>query len=559
MSGIEVAGLVLGAVPLMIEAMKQYADGARTVKRFIKYEVPLRDLCLDLRNEKAKYENTCLQLLAGIVPHNEVAKVLDGPFWKRPDLEPAIRSRLGTSHEQFVETMIRLSEVIREIADQLKLDQTFHVQVDKSKKFKEEYKRLKFTLKKSEYDELMSSVRQHNDTLNTLLDQRSRLEQGYRSGGIRSKLPDFRKIQGYASAVHSLIQRCFVCACSNFHTTSIRLDRPRGCQEKDNQGDFRIGLLFSYSAGFSTPGPTPWNTEAVEIGLLGQEESQKTDTLSASAAVKGKRRIRFDVPVPKPPQGQLPQMAPTQQISNLCNVLNEFKQTHQNACVGYMIEGACKYGLFLPRLPTTQQDPPHSFISLRDILKRDTTVSGFSLRAKVQLAAAVANSMMELYNTPWLDLYWRKDDIFFPRNGNEAKFDSPYIGKRRLDDVHQDNELSTFSPRDESLYNLGVLLTEICLVRPFNEVLSETRGDGDGIGSSNVERRHRYKPLDEIIRKVSEEAGEEYGDAVWRCLYCDFNHRQVGFDHDDFYKVFYLEVVSHLQKTVQFLVGKIEH
>ncbi|KAK8171503.1 hypothetical protein BKA80DRAFT_213218 [Phyllosticta citrichinensis] len=543
MSGIEVAGLVLGAVPLIIEAMKQYADGARTVKRFIFYEEPLRDLSRNLRAERAICQNTCEKLLQGIAPESEIDGLLqdmDGKLWERLDLEPAVRLRLGRSHEPFVETLIRMGEVIREIANKLKLDQKYHA--NRTKKFRKEYERLQFTLKKSSYDELMKTVCRYNKRLNQLADQSSRHEQGLNGHSVRCKLPDFRNFQRYASAIHALIQRCFNCTCSNFHTASLRLDRPREDRDINTPGGFRFGLLFSYTAEPTLLRPTaPWNVEAAEIGLLEQEES-KLET-PPPVALKGKGRISFLAPEPRASPTPPTQMAPMQQISDLCNALNEFKQSHQKICVGYMLdehEGKRKYGLFLPR-STAMQQKPHSFVSLRDVLANGHAASGFNLRAKVNLAVAVANSMIGLHDTPWLDSFWGENDIVFLKCADKPEFDSPYIWKKNAH-VSSNGDANPawtpYSPRNKALYSLGILLTEIYLGTSFEQVLEQNLRNGD-----------ISEALERIIDQVSDAAGDECGDAVRRCIFCLFDCRRIDFEGEDFCRMFYTQVVSCLETT----------
>ncbi|KAK7520806.1 uncharacterized protein IWZ02DRAFT_378918 [Phyllosticta citriasiana] len=198
MSGMEVAGLVLGAVPLVIEAMKQYADGARTVKRFIFYEEPLHAPSLDLRNECVICQNTCEKLLQEIAPESDTAGLLqdmDGKLWERPDIKPAVRNQLGRAHEEFVETLIRMGEVIREIADNLKLDHDHHVSSKKKREELIQYERLQFTLRKSSFDESMKTVRRYNKTLIQLAEQSCRHEQKPNGQSVRYKLPDFRKFK----------------------------------------------------------------------------------------------------------------------------------------------------------------------------------------------------------------------------------------------------------------------------------------------------------------------------------------------------------------------------
>lgn len=126
MSGIEVAGLALGALPLIIQAIKVYAGGVSTVERYFKYEIPLRDLHRAVEAEYVIYQNTCEELLNSVVEDNEDrAALLDqpgGPGWKRPELEAALRERLSRSYPAYIGTMESMMRIVSEIKRLLKLD-----------------------------------------------------------------------------------------------------------------------------------------------------------------------------------------------------------------------------------------------------------------------------------------------------------------------------------------------------------------------------------------------------------------------------------------------------
>lgn len=72
MSGLDVAGVVLGALPLVISALEHYAESVNTAKRYWRYETELRTLILQVNTEKGIFVNTLEQLLTGIVRIEQV-------------------------------------------------------------------------------------------------------------------------------------------------------------------------------------------------------------------------------------------------------------------------------------------------------------------------------------------------------------------------------------------------------------------------------------------------------------------------------------------------------
>jgi hypothetical protein len=62
-SGIEIAGLALGAFPLLLEGLRLYFDGAKKAKNIWFWKRNLDKVVLVLETESALFRNTCLSLL----------------------------------------------------------------------------------------------------------------------------------------------------------------------------------------------------------------------------------------------------------------------------------------------------------------------------------------------------------------------------------------------------------------------------------------------------------------------------------------------------------------
>ena len=111
MSGIEVAGLVLGAIPVLITALELYSKGAR-LDALWKIQFALDPIRRELRAELQIYKNTCEELLQSIAPHKikELVEDPGGKAWQDQDLDDAMKSLLGTSYEVFFETIEIMNE-----------------------------------------------------------------------------------------------------------------------------------------------------------------------------------------------------------------------------------------------------------------------------------------------------------------------------------------------------------------------------------------------------------------------------------------------------------------
>jgi hypothetical protein len=79
MSGLEIAGVVLGALPLVISALEHYAEGVNTTRRYWRYKTELRSLILNVKTERSIFINTLGQLLAGVVSFEQINVLLLDP------------------------------------------------------------------------------------------------------------------------------------------------------------------------------------------------------------------------------------------------------------------------------------------------------------------------------------------------------------------------------------------------------------------------------------------------------------------------------------------------
>ena len=122
MSGFEVAGAVLGSIPLAISALEHYRDGLRAVQRWRKYERELQSMIRNLETEKARLQNVCEKLLVGLVPPSRIEAMVDDPtchLWLEKETQKRIRARLWRSWSVFEETTQNMQTAIKELIGKL--------------------------------------------------------------------------------------------------------------------------------------------------------------------------------------------------------------------------------------------------------------------------------------------------------------------------------------------------------------------------------------------------------------------------------------------------------
>jgi hypothetical protein len=133
MSGIEVAGIVLAAMPLVISGLEHYGQGVCTMKRLWKFKRELQSLVRQLTTEQGIFMNTCEALLTGLVPLDSASQFLQSPggqLWQDPEMEAKLVDRLRGSYAGYVETVSSMCEALEEFKRRLKLDKTGKVSVN---------------------------------------------------------------------------------------------------------------------------------------------------------------------------------------------------------------------------------------------------------------------------------------------------------------------------------------------------------------------------------------------------------------------------------------------
>lgn len=125
MAGIEVAGLVLGAIPLILKGLQFYAEGIAVTKRYWKYKEEVNNVLYELGAENTMYVNTINMLLIGVVSRKEMTKFLADPGgvrWKEAKFDKKLRQRLGTSYDSYMESITHLMMIADKFKERLKFN-----------------------------------------------------------------------------------------------------------------------------------------------------------------------------------------------------------------------------------------------------------------------------------------------------------------------------------------------------------------------------------------------------------------------------------------------------
>lgn len=127
MSGFEVAGLVLGAIPLIISAIEHYESSLDRAKVFFKWQDVLEKARRDLWIQYSSYEMTLRLLLTDLASEAELEELLNEPksnLWDDPELINGLREKLGETYQVYVYTVSQMEGCVKTLARHLDIERS---------------------------------------------------------------------------------------------------------------------------------------------------------------------------------------------------------------------------------------------------------------------------------------------------------------------------------------------------------------------------------------------------------------------------------------------------
>ena len=242
MTGIEAAGFVLAAIPLVIAALENYESFIDPTKAFVKYRGELSRATRQLVNHYTSYEQSVQILLTPIADREDVCDMMENmgnELWKDKEIERALQRRLGRSYHAYLRTVHDIESAMRSIAEHLNIDgadKITHegleaiiaahppvIQPGKLPKF-EFRKRVKFTMKRQKIRILLDDLTKTVDQLDSYLDKAEKLEESYKANR-KSKLAfPLRLMQRNAARLYDVISQAW-CSTHSTHSAGILLEQ----------------------------------------------------------------------------------------------------------------------------------------------------------------------------------------------------------------------------------------------------------------------------------------------------------------------------------------------
>lgn len=139
MSGLEVVGVVLGALPLIISAFEHGQSLAKKWNLLANFNSENLKIWNDVKDEELMYRLQLQTLLAPLVRDGDLAKdrletLLLSPqsdAWREGDLDAALRKRLGEAYDRYFGNVEEIQALAWRLLEPLARSSAFRTQMNK--------------------------------------------------------------------------------------------------------------------------------------------------------------------------------------------------------------------------------------------------------------------------------------------------------------------------------------------------------------------------------------------------------------------------------------------
>ncbi|KAK0726731.1 hypothetical protein B0T26DRAFT_691523 [Lasiosphaeria miniovina] len=476
MSGIEVAGLVLGGFPVLLECLSFYRKSFEPLEEWWNFRTHFIAFVDDIRHQTMRYNENLIRLLDPIVTNNEdllklVADPAD-PRWKDGSLDGPLEQRLSSELDRFLRIVSRMKSVMDDLNKLLQIENGKVSWQQPQQSWQWQYKRLQLSFSKGKHKKV-KKLAAHNQELQDILGYSERLipisDRRQASGPVES----FEKMRKHACLIHRVLRQQWNCRvnthCHEAHLKLEVLVEPSKTNnlsvlfKVDNSGNpiqevvirakvlnptaARAGLQIKQSTSAlelqssemtsaqvaSVHQSTP--LKSVQEAMLQKDNKRSLlDRMSqkllkqSSTNQSAKRKVMFDststisISVTPAVESSVelqavpgPEDDSQQQsiVSDLCAFLCE------HGTLRGMLRDEFDRHLELSKLPRRRQAPSQAgqslkLLTLPELLKAYHEAQiDVPRQRRFEIAAHIASALLQTHSSPWLPTTWSKERFMF--------------------------------------------------------------------------------------------------------------------------------------------------
>ncbi|KAH7411570.1 hypothetical protein DE146DRAFT_241713 [Phaeosphaeria sp. MPI-PUGE-AT-0046c] len=551
-TGVETAGLVLATIPLIICALENYENAIGPTKAFLRWKGHLTIAKSELYVHYAAFDQTLRILLAAVAGPDDLTTMIEdttNELWERGDISEDLKHYLGKAHTAVMFQIEHVAEDLLEIVRHLNISgtqepsqNTLHsvIQANPPKSSSLDPRkryffrdRVKFTMKRQVLKERMSKIQHNIESLTKFVERAERLDEpSHGRHNVRFRAP-LESIRENASKVHEeLLSRW--CTSHTSHRAAILLqDRlyRRGRGRKGAQralpDEANAASYFALCLSDHVPAQKWLSTEFRVLELPSRTSS----------------KVAVSITAPAPTSIQAPFSNPStlEEVVELCSYL----QQRADPIFGLCLDDCRKLRAY-PGNTTVQILNDTQGLTLTQILPQ--VPRQLANGDMYQLAIALAATVLQFIETPWLDSAWNKDGILFTKccsrvSGNvDIKYplllrDFTTVPPRTASS--RPNKPSSSIQVRTAFLSLGIMLLEINSGQPLESIrTAQDLGSRTGPDiDSDFITAHRWL----LEQETSGLLSHGFSSAITSCLQAWLNPRADSSDN---------EFCTHIQESV---------
>ncbi|PYH89887.1 hypothetical protein BO71DRAFT_434388 [Aspergillus ellipticus CBS 707.79] len=544
MSGFDVVGVVLGAIPLIVAAIDSYKKTSQRFKYF-KYKEPLIvDLIQSLEDQRFFIESDLyLSLKATRLEEDELDDLIrqtSPDLFCDPEIAHDIEQCLGSGYVRYQRAVLRCQEVLTEIASHIEglaSDSQGNlprlIDAHRSKDGTYEFtKKIKFSLQK---DDLEKQIRNLNDATSTLRriremsTERMEVTLQTTSQPIAKFTSAIRSVQQHARRLYSAIAAGYIGGCHPVHETRLFLSSRSALWDRKKHLGTKKAVAFTVAFSPGLVNTEPLECYKTDVEVLDEE----MDAFSES-----KEQAQTPTKIFAPP------------------LIKPRGDTHLLQL--YLSRGGYLCYFNGPLRPVVRENTvlkrPEDIITLDELLQQTmqstpSSSTRLTLNQRMGIAVNIVSSIMQLHSTPWLCFPFTSKELAFERSAESFApggatqtigVPQPFIRQNFTHGV-DDEAKCAFNPR-RCMLDLGILLLELWHAKTFSTYATEEGLSIDNSLGSRYEAAARW--LDFSAYHIL----PFYLDLATRCIECTFATSSVAPDWQDI--VFQKSVCEHVLKPL---------
>jgi len=555
MSGLEIAGFLLGTFPLIVSGLEYWRDVAKAGGFFWRVRKEYTKYRSDVQFHEILYKRNLKELLLPIVNDaDEVARLVGDPGgkdWSSKALRERLEGRLQESYGLYMEIIREMNETAEELRKELSLDKaTVQSKLAPpepkkqrrplspqpptpqspskpsklaSAKSKWDYEtfRLKFSFNGPVRNELLDQLKECNGRLEKLLSTSDKVSALQNAAPANTKQTSaletaFKKAWKKSDLLFKALQKAWQCSCQRYHFANLRLEH-RTLPEIY----FEVILMF---VAPSSQANTPWSWRELQCGQMidcsfpqkpvkpstaPQSPCPPNCTLVPALSPTPARRKKVALTTPAPTVPKIELDIPVDPSVKLCQLLGD---EENGKCMGIICHDDETYHLH----PFTKRKRPDDSGPLTlDHILSSSFEGHLTRRQRYSIALLLASSVAQLQFTPWLSTGLTKEDVlFFPWEDDDCgvPYHEPFI--RQGFPLHHPATSNT-KANDCNFYSLGILLLELCFGRRLEDhPLRKRHLAGAGEAKQALDLMAALK----WSQSVGDEGGDDYASAVKWCF-----------------------------------------